>query len=80
MANIIEEYIQSPLKAIRANCLQCVGGSSNEVKNCTSKTCYLYPFRFGKNPYSKKREYTDEEKEEMRQRLAKARASKVKAE
>lgn len=69
MASIIEEYIQQPLKAIRANCLQCVGGSSNEVKLCTSKTCYLYPFRFGKNPYAKKREYTDEQKAVMAERL-----------
>lgn len=75
MDNHIEEYIKSPLKAIRANCLQCVGGSPNEVKLCTSRACYLYPFRFGRNPYTKKREYTDEEKEQMRERLAKARAN-----
>lgn len=79
MQNIIEEYIQQPLKAIRANCLQCVGGSSNEVKLCTSKTCYLYPFRFGKNPYSKRREYTDEEKAAMAERLKNAR-EKIKRE
>lgn len=73
MENIIKEYIQSPLKAIRANCLQCVGGSPNEVKLCTSKTCYLYPFRFGKNPYAKKRELTEEQRAAISERLKDAR-------
>lgn len=76
MANIIEEYIQSPLKAIRANCLQCVGGSSNEVKLCTAKTCCLYPFRFGKNPYLKKREMTEEQRAAAAERLRTARENK----
>lgn len=76
MANIIEEYIPSPLKAIRANCLQCVGGSSNEVKLCTSKTCYLYPFRFGKNPYLKKRELTEEQRAAVSERLKHARENR----
>ena len=76
MENIIEEYIQSPLKAIRANCLQCVGGSSNEVRLCTSKTCYLYPFRFGKNPYAKKRELTEEQRAAVSERLKHARENR----
>ena len=41
---------RSPMKGIRAFCLECCGGSSNEVKLCISKNCALYPFRFGKNP------------------------------
>ncbi len=73
MSNIIEEYIQSPLKAIRANCLQCVGGSAYEVRTCTAKNCYLFPFRFGKNPYTKKREMTEEQRAEAADRLRKAR-------
>jgi hypothetical protein len=40
----------SPLKAIRLNCLDCVGGSRDEVKKCEIKDCPLYKFRFGKNP------------------------------
>jgi hypothetical protein len=40
----------TPLKAIRANCIICAGGSSHEVKLCTIPTCPLYPFRFGRNP------------------------------
>lgn len=76
MSNIIEEYIQSPLKAIRANCLQCVGGSAYEVKTCTAKNCYLFPFRFGKNPYTKKREMTEEQRAEAADRLRAAREKK----
>lgn len=76
MSNIIEEYIQSPLKAIRANCLQCVGGSAYDVRTCTAKNCYLFPFRFGKNPYTKKREMTEEQRAEAADRLRAAREKK----
>lgn len=40
----------TPLKAIRAKCLDCCCGQSYEVKNCTAEDCPLYLFRFGKNP------------------------------
>lgn len=40
----------SPLKAIRKNCIECMGGSSDGVKACTSPRCNLFPFRFGKRP------------------------------
>ena len=39
----------SPAKAIRYNCLDCSGGSSNEVANCDIKKCPLWPFRLGKS-------------------------------
>ena len=48
----------SPLKAIRAKCLDCHCGSSNSVKFCPSDglncptACSLWPFRFGKRPIS----------------------------
>ena len=52
-----ETYIANltSLSAIRKNCLECVGWSTDEVKNCTSPLCALYPFRFGKNPSYKPR-------------------------
>lgn len=62
--------ITSPVKAIRAFCLECCGGSSQEVKDCTSRRCVLKPFRFGKNPYHK-RELTEEQLEELRNRFKK---------
>ena len=37
-----------PLKAIRAKCLDCCCGSSNEVRLCPTVECSLYPYRFGK--------------------------------
>ena len=37
-----------PLKAMRAKCLDCMAGSSNEVRNCPIEECALYPYRFGK--------------------------------
>lgn len=40
----------TPLKAIRAKCLDCSCGSTNEIKLCPVVDCSLYPFRFGKNP------------------------------
>lgn len=34
-------------KAIRANCLDCVG-TSYAIKDCMGYDCKLYPYRFGK--------------------------------
>ena len=43
----------TPLKAIRKWCLGCVGGSSNEVKECTGNLndipCPLWQWRTGKS-------------------------------
>ena len=44
-----------PLKAIRAYCIDCSGGSSKYIKWCTcdglhSTYCPLWPFRFGMLP------------------------------
>ena len=39
--------LPSPLKAIRAKCLDCCGGNSAEVSACTMTTCPLWPLRFG---------------------------------
>lgn len=40
----------TPMKAIRAKCLDCSCGSAQEVRLCPVKDCPLYPYRFGKNP------------------------------
>ena len=39
----------SPMKAIRAMCLECVGYVSDEVKNCTAPDCPVHPFRLGRS-------------------------------
>lgn len=61
----------TPLKAIRAKCLDC-NYTSNEVKLCPCTDCPLWPFRFGKNPYVK-RVLSDEQREASVERLKKAR-------
>lgn len=37
-------------KAIRLHCIECSGGSFNEVKVCAIGKCALFPYRFGRNP------------------------------
>ena len=73
------QMITNPVKAIRAFCIDCCGGSSNEVKLCTAPKCALYPFRLGKNPYRTKREMTEEQRAAATERLAKARQNKQNA-
>ena len=38
----------SPLKAIRAYCIDCSGGSAKEVRLCVIPDCPLYCYRMGK--------------------------------
>lgn len=52
----------SPLRAIRARCLDCVQ-SNPEVRACETTTCSLHPFRMGKNP-----NYSAETRERLRHR------------
>ena len=40
----------TPLKAIRAKCLDCSAGQPKEVRFCAIPECPLYAYRFGKNP------------------------------
>jgi hypothetical protein len=70
----------TPMKAIRLKCLDCSCGSNEEVKNCFSKKCPLYQFRFGykldENGNRRKRDLTDEQRQEMAERLKKVRDNK----
>lgn len=40
----------TPLKAIRAKCLDCSCGQRQEVRSCPIKSCPLYEYRMGKRP------------------------------
>ena len=40
----------TPLKAIRAYCVECSGGNRAEVRLCQLPNCPLFRFRLGKNP------------------------------
>ena len=68
--------ITSPMKAIRAKCLDCCCDQREEVKLCPATTCPLYPFRLGKNPHRKARTFTEEQKKAAAERLKKAREAK----
>ena len=72
-----EGTIISPLKAIRAKCLDCCCGQRLEVKLCTATTCPLYAFRMGKNPYKKGRTFTEEQKIAAGERMKKAREARL---
>lgn len=38
------------LQAIRANCVDCSGGSRREVAECPCQACPLWPYRMGRDP------------------------------
>jgi len=40
----------TPIKAIRAKCLDCSAGQPSEVRKCVIPECPIYPYRMGKNP------------------------------
>jgi hypothetical protein len=42
---------ESPIKAIRAKCVDCSGGSVAEARRCHLTHCALWAFRMGVNPF-----------------------------
>lgn len=64
------ERTLTPIKAIRAYCLGCCCGSYQEVQLCPITDCELYLYRMGHNP-NIKREYTEEQKRAMIERMKK---------
>lgn len=47
--------IRTPLKAIRAKCLDCVCGQIYEINKCHITGCPLWEYRTGHRPDKKKR-------------------------
>lgn len=41
---------QTPIKAIRAKCMDCCCYQAKEVRLCPSVNCPLYPYRMGHRP------------------------------
>lgn len=70
--------VMTPMKAIRAKCLDCCAGQYSEVKMCPCTSCPLYDFRLGKNPNRKPRNLTEEQREALRERARKAQAARKK--
>jgi len=64
----------TPMKAIRAKCLDC-NGNAYEVRLCPCTDCALWPFRLGKNPNIKPRNLTEEQRQAAAERLKNARNS-----
>ena len=46
---------ESPIRAIRAKCLDCCCGAASEVRKCVNVTCPLWPLRMGSNPFHGKK-------------------------
>lgn len=40
----------TPIKAIRARCLNCACWQPKEVRLCADTKCSLYPYRMGRRP------------------------------
>ena len=59
----------NPLRAIKLKCLDCSMFNTNEIKECPVKKCPLYPFRLGKNPFRKKKELSEEERNKLSERM-----------
>ncbi|MDH3378271.1 MAG: hypothetical protein OEQ39_15125 [Gammaproteobacteria bacterium] len=47
--------VRNPLTAIRAFCVQCMGGYVQLIQTCPSVKCPLHAYRRGRNPYAKLR-------------------------
>jgi hypothetical protein len=58
----------TPLAALRLRCLDCCGGSADEVRRCMALTCPAWPFRMGANPW--RAPLSDAEKDRRRDLLA----------
>lgn len=65
-----------PMKAIRAKCIDCSGGSVSEVTKCVIPDCPLYPYRMGRNPFRQERVMSPEQRAAAIERLAKGRTRK----
>ena len=64
----------SVIAALRARCLDCMGGSADEVRKCVAMTCPSWPFRMGKNPW---RAPPSEARREAARTLAANRARRI---
>lgn len=45
-----EAKILTPIKAIRAKCIDCTNKQYLEITECPVTNCSLYPYRHGKRP------------------------------
>ena len=41
------------IRIVRQKCLECVCGSTKDVRLCTCSSCYMWPYRLGRMPLRK---------------------------
>ena len=56
----MDKLYDTPIKAIRKNCIKCTGGSLVEIRKCPVIDCPIYPYRMGFRP-------SDETKETLKE-------------
>ena len=60
----MDKLYSTPIKAIRAKCLECSNGQTKEVRECPCHSCPCYPYRMGRRPdqatIDTLKEYNDE--------------------
>ena len=78
-----EKYLTlTPVKAIRAYCLDCCCGSSNEVDLCPrdgehGTLCALWKYRKGHNPNITAREISEERREALHRQIRNMRENRI---
>lgn len=45
--------VKTPLKAIRAKCIDCCCGQLQDIRECVIKKCPLWAYRMGRRPNAK---------------------------
>lgn len=65
----------TPMKAIRAKCIDCCCGQTVEVRLCETTECACHPFRFGKRPATVARKTAGNAKERELAATSDARAA-----
>ena len=76
MGNLEEKSKKmTPLSQIHNFCISCMGDQPRLVKDCSTKSCPLWPYRTGHNTNSK-RTMTEEQRQMAAERLKKAREAK----
>lgn len=68
-----DQKTRSPLKAIRAKCLDCSGGSAQEVRLCPVKDCPLFAYRMGRG---NRKPMSEEQRQAAAERFARIRKEK----
>ena len=73
----VKPNTSTPMKAIRAKCLECSNLSPVEVRECPITDCPLHAYRLGKNPNIGARPMSEEQKGRARARMQEVNARRL---